>query len=94
LPVIDTVANDYLEEVTFLAVAGRGELGATTEEAGRLFSDNLLWGLDDSVWGLYGIPGQPASVLIVGDVIVDMWFGAISEDEFRTRLDNMLSLSA
>ena len=94
MPVIDQVANDYLNDVTFLAVAGRGDLGATVEEAGRLFSDNLTWGLDDSVWDLYGIPGQPASVLIVGDVIVDMWFGAVGEDELRTRLDNMLSLSA
>ena len=83
------MANDYLEEVTFLAVAGRGELGATTEEAGRLFSDNLLWGLDDSVWGLYGIPGQPASVLIQSGVIVDVWFGALGDEALREKLDTV-----
>ena len=87
------MANDYLDDVTFLAVAGRGALDATIDEAARLFSDNLLWGLDDSIWGLYGVPGQPASVLIVDGVIVDMWFGAVGETELRTRLDNMLSLS-
>ena len=94
MPVIDQVANDYLDDVAFVAVAGRGDLDATIDEAARLFSDNLLWGLDDSIWGLYGVPGQPASVLIVDGVIVDMWFGAVGENELRTRLDNMLSLSA
>lgn len=94
MPVIDEVANDYLEDVTFLAVAGRGDLGATQEEADRLFSENLKWGLDNSIWDLYGIPGQPASVMIVDGVIVDMWFGALGEDEFRSRLDNLVLLSS
>lgn len=94
MPVIDEVANDYLEDVTFLAVAGRGDLGATQEEAERLFSENLKWGLDNSIWDLYGIPGQPASVMIADGVIVDMWFGAMGEDEFRSRLDNLVLLSS
>lgn len=93
MPVIDEVANDYIDQVTFLAVAGRGELGATQEEADRLFSTNLKWGLDDSIWGLYGVPGQPASVLIVDGVVVDMWFGAIAEQDLRSRLDNLVSLA-
>jgi len=93
LPVIDQVATDYLDDITFVAVAGRGDLDATVNEAEQLFSDNLIWGLDDSIWGLYGVPGQPSSVLIVDGVIVDMWFGAVGENELRTRLDNMLSLS-
>jgi hypothetical protein len=94
LPVIDEVATDYVDKVTFLAVAGRGDLGATAEEAERLFTENLLWGLDNSIWGLYGVPGQPASVLIVDSVIVDMWFGAVGEEELRSRLDNLVSLSS
>lgn len=93
MPVIDTVANDYVDQVTFLAVAGRGDLGATQEEAGRLFSENLKWGLDDSIWGLYGVPGQPASVLIVDGVVVDMWFGAVGEQELRDRLDNLVAIA-
>jgi hypothetical protein len=94
LPVIDEVASDYLDDITFLAVAGRGELGATRERAGTMFSDNLLWGLDDSIWGLYGIPGQPASVLITDGVVVDLWFGAIGEVELRKRLDNLVLISS
>jgi hypothetical protein len=94
LPVVDEVANDYVNNVTFLAIAGRGDLGATQEEAERLFSDNLKWGLDDSIWDLYGVPGQPASVLIANGVVVDVWFGALNEAEMRSRLDNLVSLSS
>ncbi len=88
------MASDYLEDVAFVAVAGRGDIEASREEAGRSFSDNLMWGLDDSIWGLYGIPGQPASVLITDGVVVDAWFGAIGEQELRNRLDNLVSLSS
>jgi hypothetical protein len=94
LPVVDEVANDYVDDVTFLAVAGRGDLGATQEEAARLFSDNISWGLDDSIWDLYGVPGQPATVLIVDGVVVDGWFGALGDNALRERLDNLVALSS
>jgi thioredoxin-like negative regulator of GroEL len=94
LPVVDEVANDYVDDVTFLAVAGRGDLGATQEEAARLFSDNINWGLDDSIWDLYGVPGQPATVLIVDGVVVDGWFGALGVNALRERLDNLVALSS
>lgn len=59
-----------------------------------MFSDNLLWGLDDSLWKLYGIPGQPSSILITDGVVVDRWFGEVGEQELRKRLDNLVSLSS
>lgn len=88
------MANDYLDEVTFLAVAGRAPIEATAAKAASLFSDNLLWGLDDQVWDLYGIPGQPAVVLITRGVIVDAWFGAQGEEFLRERIDRLIDLSA
>lgn len=94
MPVIDQVSNDYLDVVTFVAVAGRAGLDATRERAETMFSDNLLWGLDDSIWDLYGIPGQPSSILITDGVVVDRWFGEIGEQELRKRLDNLVSLSS
>ncbi len=94
MPVIDRVAKDYLDTVAFVAIAGRGELDATRERAEELFSDNLLWGMDDSIWGLYGVPGQPASILVIDDVIVDLWFGELSEAEMRKRLDALVALSS
>lgn len=92
MPVIDQVAADYLDRVRFIAVAGRSTLQATAERAPQWFS-RLEWGFDESVWDLYGIPGQPASVLISGDdVIVDEWFGAAGEDALRSALDRLVSV--
>ena len=86
------MAADYLDEVTFVAVAGRSDLGTTAERASGLFSDNLLWGLDDSIWDLYGIPGQPATVLVSRGVVVDTWFGAQGEDFLRERIERLIEL--
>jgi hypothetical protein len=93
LPVVDSVASDYLGDVSFLAVAGRSDMARTAEAADELFSGNLAWGLDDRVWDLYGVPGQPATILISNGVIVDQWFGAAPEEFLRERLDRLVSLS-
>ena len=94
MPVVDTVAADYQDEVAFLAVAGKSGLEATAQASSSLFSDNLQWGLDDSIWDLYGIPGQPTTVVVYRGVVVDKWFGVNSEEFLRERLDAVLSLSA
>ena len=90
MPVVDAVAADYLDDVTFLAVAGRSSFDRTAARATELFSDNLAWGLDDSVWNDYGVFGQPFTVLVADGVIVDSWFGALGEDELRERLDDLI----
>lgn len=87
------MAADYQEQVAFLAVAGRSDIDRTSRAADELFTDNLMWGLDDGLWDLYGIPGQPATVLIVDGVIVDQWFGAAPEELLRERLDRLVSLA-
>jgi hypothetical protein len=62
--------------------------------ADDLLSDNVRWGLDDSVWDLYEILGQPASVMITGDdIIVDVWYGAIGEEQLRAKFDYLASLA-
>ena len=91
LPVVDEVANEYLDDVTFLAVAGRSNPDASAAAAAELFSDNLLWGYDESIWDLYGVPGQPVSVLIQNGAIVDVWFGAIGADSLRAKLNTVAS---
>jgi hypothetical protein len=68
-------------------VAGRSDYDSTAAGAERLFSDNLAWGLDDSIWQQYGIRGQPATVLVKDGVIVDSWFGVLEEPELRNKLD-------
>ncbi len=85
---IDAVASDYQDSIRFVAVAGRSDLEPTAARAEELLSDNVAWGLDDSIWDLYDILGQPASVMITGDdIIVDGWYGAIGEDELRSKFD-------
>ena len=94
MPVVDTVAADYQGDVTFLAVAGKADMDRTAQRADELLTGNVLWGLDDSIWDLYGVPGQPATVLIVDGVIVDQWFGALPEDTLRERVDRLVELAA
>ena len=75
-------------------MAGQSDLGATRAEADKLLA-NVDWGLDDSVWDLYGVRGQPVSFLITGnDIIVGNWFGAAGEDKLRTALDGLVALGA
>ena len=92
MPVIDRVAGDYLEEVRFIAVAGNNtSLAAGRQRAADLFHF-LDWGLDDSIWELYGVPYQPYTVLITGDdVILTEWFGAVSEEALRAELDRLVA---
>ncbi len=88
LPKVAEISTDYSDEVAFVAVAGRGELAATTERADELFGDRFLWGLDDTVWDLYRVNGQPVTFLVTGDdTIVEQWFGVADEEEIRSRLD-------
>lgn len=94
MPVIDEVANDYLDDVEFLAIAWRSDLNRAQERADELFSDNLKWGIDENVFELYGVRGQPTSVIVAQGIVVDAWFGAVGEAELRRRLDAVVSLSS
>jgi hypothetical protein len=94
LPVINAVAPDYADSVRFIAVAGRSDLPATKARADELLS-NVDWGLDESVWNLYGVRGQPVSFLITGnDIEVGNWFGAAGEETLRAALDELVALGA
>ena len=53
------------------------------------------WGLDETVWDLYGVRGQPVSFLITGnDIEVGNWFGAAGEETLRAALDELVALGA
>ncbi len=90
---IDAVASDYQDTIEFIAVAGRSDLEPTAARAAELLSDNVSWGLDESIWDLYEILGQPASVMITGDdVIVEGWYGALGEGALRERFDLLANI--
>jgi hypothetical protein len=94
LPVVDAVEPDYADTVRFIAVAGQAGFNETKARADELLS-NTDWGLDESIWDLYGVRGQPVSFLITGnDVVVGNWFGAAGEEELRRALDELVALGA
>lgn len=91
MPVVDRVAADLGDRVRFLAVAGRSTQELTAERAGELFS-HLDWALADDVWRAFDVPYQPVTVLLSGGadkVEVDRWFGALSEEDIRSRVERL-----
>ncbi len=88
---VDAVAADYLDQITFLAVAGRSSEAASRERVGVWFDpDRILWSYDDLMWERYAVGYQPRSFLISSDdVIIGGWFGALSEAELWAQLDRL-----
>lgn len=41
----------------------------------------MLWDKNAKSWQLYGVPGQPAALLVKDGEIVGTWAGAIDEEE-------------
>ena len=95
---MDKLAAEYSDRVEFVAVAWNSTFDKTADRAAELMpSGAVQWGLDESaqVFGLYGIPYQPWTVLITGsDVEVTRWPGARAEDELRQELDALIALGA
>ncbi len=91
---VDAVASDYQDTIEFIAVAGRSDFESSAARAAEWLTDNVAWGFDESIWDLYGIVGQPASVMITGDdIVVETWFGALGEAELREKFDYLASLA-
>ncbi|MFQ5515977.1 MAG: TlpA family protein disulfide reductase [Acidimicrobiia bacterium] len=94
MPELDTIAAGYRDEVYFLAVAGRSTLDKSRERAAQWFSDNLAWGYDESIWELFGVHGQPVTILITGDdQVYTTRYGQAGEKETRAAIEDLLALS-
>jgi len=94
MPIINSLAADYGDEVTFVTVAGRSTVEASRERAGIWFSsDRILWGYDDELWQTYLVRGQPVGFLISSDdIIVDQWFGNIGKEAIIEHLDTLVAV--
>lgn len=88
---MDAVASDYLDDITFLAIAGSSTPEKSAARVGDWFDpDRVLWTYSDDLWNLYLVGYQPVSVLVSSDdVIVERWFGAVGETELRAALDRL-----
>lgn len=98
MPVVDSLAAEYADEVDFVAPAWRSSFEATQARADQLFqSGAIMWGLDEDeeIFQLYGVPYQPVTVLIAADgTVVDAWDGLRAEQEIRAALDALIALSS
>ena len=95
MPVVDQLAAEYGDRVAFVAPAWKGTLEATATRAAELLpSGQVLWGLDEAeeIFALYGVPYQPATVLITADgSIFERWSGAREEAEMREAIEALLA---
>ena len=98
LPVVDRVAADYADRVDFVAPVWKSGEAAAIEAAATLFrSGQIKWGMDNEevIFGLYGVPYQPVTVLIATDrTVVEAWPGVRSESQIRSSLDDLIALSS
>lgn len=97
MPVIDSLAAEYGDRVDFVAPAWKASFQATEARADELFqSGQIRWGLDEEeeIFQLYEVPYQPVTVLIAADqTVVESWDGLRAEDEIRSALEELISLS-
>jgi hypothetical protein len=97
LPVVDKLASEYSDRVDFVAPAWKSTFEATKTRANELLvSGEVIWGLDEEqdIFDLYGVPYQPATILIAhDDTVVEAWPGVRSEDDIRAALDKLLALA-
>lgn len=98
MPVVEAIAPDYVDDVTFLAIAWKGTLEDTRDEAARLIpSGNIKWGLDEGedIFAAYGVPYQPVTVLVThDDIVLASWPGVLPEAEIRAQLDALVATSS
>ena len=94
MPVVDSLAPDYADQVTFIGVAWKSSLERTASAAESLLpSGAVRWGLDENedVFAAYLIPYQPWTVLISGSgVEVERWPGARPADEIRASIEQLI----
>ena len=97
MPVVDKLAAEYAGQVDFVAPAWKSSFELTQARAQELFqSGEIMWGLDEeqTIFGLYGVPYQPVTVLIAADdTVVQAWPGIRDESEIRAALDELIALS-
>jgi hypothetical protein len=97
LPVVDGLAAEYSDRVDFVAPAWKSSFELTQERAAEVMpSGTIMWGLDaeEEVFGLYGVPYQPVTVLIAADkTVVESWDGLRAAEEIRESIEQLMALS-
>lgn len=94
MPVVDALSSEYSDRVAFVAPAWKATFDETAQQAVQLLpSGNVRWGLDTDqrIFEQYGVPYQPATVLIGADgTVVESWLGARDEAAMRASIEALL----
>ena len=83
---------EYSDRVAFIAPAWKASFEATAQQAAQLLpSGEVRWGLDETIFERYGVPYQPATVLIGADgTVVESWLGARGEAAMRDSIEALI----
>jgi hypothetical protein len=91
---VDSVAPDYADEVTFLAIAWKSSFDRAQAVADELLtSGTFRWGIDETelIFASYLLSSQPWTVLISADgVEVERWPGGRPAGEIRASIERLL----
>jgi thiol-disulfide isomerase/thioredoxin len=95
MPIIDRIAVDYGDRLAVLTVAKDSD----PVEAAEDFAENFPGGaallthdLELSLTEAYAIPGNPVTVLILGEVEAQRWMGLAKDADIRAAIDALLAL--
>jgi hypothetical protein len=74
------------ENAATLSVVGLGaydslSLAKTFTKRNKMSAVKMLWDKNAKSWEFYGVPGQPAALLIKNGEVIASWAGAIDEQE-------------
>lgn len=94
MPLLNDISADYEGQVTFVAVAGRSSPGSSASYANAVLGEQMLWGYDDDLWGLYAVRGQPTTFLITADnkVYQGPLYRLGDESDIRAAIDELIAL--
>ena len=90
-PAVAEAYQQYGDDVTFVGVAGRDEVGPMQDvvaEFGLEGFDHVI-DADGSLWAAFGVPGQPAWALLDDDGTSEVRIGSLSADELASRLEKL-----
>lgn len=84
-------AEAFDGKVNVIGVAGRGEVADMEEFISDTGTEGLTHVVDDTgdIWSSYDVAAQPAFAFIGDDGSVDVVVGALGEDAFMEKLDDL-----
>lgn len=92
-PEVADAAERYAEDITFVGVAGRGEIDAMRQFVADTGVDGFthVADLDGSIWTAYGVYAQPAFAFIDDDGQFEVVGGAMDREELTAKLDELIA---